>query len=43
MLMQTSDTDQIGHGMRFKMIAYTEGDHNWSCSFIMTMHRIRSA
>lgn len=41
--MQTADTDQIGHGMRFKMIAYTQGDHEWSISFIMTMHREHTA
>ncbi len=45
--LESSDTDQIGHGMRFKFTAETNvtssPDHDWHASFIMTMHREKSA
>jgi len=37
--MQTADTDQMGHGMRFRLCAETQGDHNWSVSMIFTLYR----
>jgi hypothetical protein len=43
--LDSSDTDQLGHGMRFKMIAETNGsvdDHEWSVACILCMHRQRS-
>jgi hypothetical protein len=41
----SSDTDQLGQGMRLKMIADTStsnGDHDWSIACIMCMHRART-
>ena len=42
-MMQSSDTDQIGHGMRFKISTTTNtlygGDRDWEASCIVTMHR----
>ena len=41
----SSDTDQMGQGMRLKMIADTNKsiqDHDWSVACIMCMHRFKS-
>jgi hypothetical protein len=41
----SSDTDQMGHGMRLKMTADTNNnvpDHNWSVACIMCLHREKS-
>lgn len=44
--LNSSDTDQMGHGMRLKMIADTNKetaqDHNWAIACIMCLHRERS-
>lgn len=46
--LNSSDTDQLGHGMRLKMIADTNttmsgvGDHDWSVACILCMHRERT-
>ena len=44
--LNSSDTDQMGHGMRLKMIGETNittsQDHNWSVACIMCLHRKRS-
>jgi hypothetical protein len=44
--LNSSDTDQIGNGMRLKVIADTNttisGDHTWSMASILCMHRARS-
>jgi hypothetical protein len=44
--LNSSDTDQMGHGMRLKMTAdtnkETSQDHNWSVACIMCMHREKS-
>ncbi len=43
--LNSSDTDQIGHGMRLKMTADTNDgvqDHAWSIACIMCLHRERS-
>lgn len=43
--LNSSDTDQLGHGMRLKMIADTNktvSDHDWSVACIMCLHRDRS-
>jgi hypothetical protein len=40
--LDSSDTDQMGHGMRIKMIADTNisvGDHKWAVACLMCMHR----
>jgi hypothetical protein len=44
MMMQSSDSDQIAHGMRFKLIAETYDDkgiddHDWQAACILTLHR----
>jgi hypothetical protein len=43
--LNSSDTDQLGHGMRLKMIADTNNavdDHDWSVACIMCLHRDHS-
>jgi hypothetical protein len=43
--LKTSDTEEIGQGMRIRATAttnMTEGDHDWSCACILTLHRQRS-
>lgn len=44
--LNSSDTDQVGSGMRLKVTADTNttiaGDHNWSMASILCMHRARS-
>jgi len=43
--MNSSDTDQFGHGMRLKMIAETNthsGEHAWYLGCTMCLHRDRS-
>jgi len=40
--LNSSDTDQMGHGMRLKMIADTNetvDDHKWGVACLMCMHR----
>jgi len=37
--LQTADCDQLGHGMRFRLKADTEGDHNWQVSMVFTLYR----
>lgn len=43
--LNSSDTDQMGHGMRLKMISKTNpnvDDHNWSLACLMCLHRDHS-
>ncbi len=43
--LNSSDTDQIGHGMRLKMLADTNNDvpdHDWFVACIMCLHRNKS-
>ena len=43
--LNSSDTDQLGQGMRLKMVADTNtsiADHNWSVACTMCLHRERS-
>jgi hypothetical protein len=41
--LNSSDTDQLGQGMRLKMIADTsEPDHDWSIACLMCLHRART-
>lgn len=43
--LNSSDTDQLGQGMRLKMIADTNNnvdDHEWSVACILCMHRSRT-
>jgi hypothetical protein len=43
--LNSSDTDQLGQGMRFKIIADTNDavpDHDWSVACIMCLHRDHS-
>ena len=43
--LNSSDTDQLGQGMRLKMIADTnksKQDHDWSVACIMCLHRDHS-
>jgi len=46
--LNSSDTDELGHGMRLKMIADTNttvsgiGDHDWSLAVTMCLHRKKS-
>jgi hypothetical protein len=40
--LNSSDTDQLGHGMRLKIVADTNNDvadHDWSVACIMCLHR----
>lgn len=40
--LNSSDTDQMGHGMRLKMVASTNGnvdDHTWGVACLMCLHR----
>jgi hypothetical protein len=43
MALDSSDTEQLGHGMRLKVIGRTNttliGDHDWSVTFILCFHR----
>lgn len=40
LMMQSADTARLGHGMRFKFLAYTYGvDHAWQMIGNLTMHR----
>lgn len=39
-ILNSSDTEQLGHGMRIKVTFTTVGDdHEWACSAILVMHR----
>ena len=43
--LNSSDTDQMGNGMRLKMIATTNtstGDHDWGVACTMCLHRAKS-
>jgi len=44
--LNSSDTDEIGHGMRLKMYAdtnvETQQDHNWQVACILCMHRAKT-
>lgn len=43
--LNSSDTDQLGQGMRLKMVADTNNnvdDHDWSVACILCMHRART-
>lgn len=41
--LQTSDIDQLGQGMRFKMYNHTHGtDHEWTVAAMITLHREKS-
>lgn len=43
--LNSSDTDQLGHGMRLKMLADTNNvvdDHDWSVACILCLHRART-
>ncbi len=43
MALNSSDTDQMGQGMRLKMHADTNGtDHEWSVACLMCLHRAKS-
>lgn len=49
MRLKTSDTEELGQGMRVKVIARThvdveggEPDHDWGAGGVLTMHRTRS-
>ena len=43
--IQSADVDEIGHGMRFKVICNTHtedvGDHNWYTAITLTMNRVK--
>lgn len=41
--MQSSDTDQLGNGIRLKIESVTNGDHEWSFAAMLTMHRKKTA
>ena len=46
MMMQTADVEEIGHGIRLKMVLRTntdETDHAWKAGFILAMNRIKTA
>ena len=40
--LQTADSQELGHGMRFKLSADTNGDHSWKVSFVATLYRERT-
>ena len=41
--LNSSDTDQIGHGMRLKLTAVTNSpDHEWKVACLMCLHRKKS-
>jgi len=43
--LNSSDTDEMGHGMRLKMSASTNpssADHNWAVACLMCLHRQKS-
>jgi hypothetical protein len=40
--LNSSDTDELGHGMRLKITGDTSDivdDHEWACAFILCLHR----
>lgn len=40
LMIQTSDADELGHGMRLRLTASTMlPDHAWKVTFLLTMHR----
>ena len=42
-MLQSSDTNEIGAGMRLKLRLYTTGtDHNWDAACGLTFHRERT-
>ncbi|MCK5603408.1 hypothetical protein KAR91_16100 [Candidatus Pacearchaeota archaeon] len=42
--LQSADADEIGHGMRFKIITETHGNnHHWDLACILTFHRERTS
>lgn len=47
-LLKTSDTEELGQGMRIRLTSHTsitgesEPDHEWSAGCVLTMHRTRS-
>jgi len=41
--LQSSDTQQFGHGMRMKLAFHTGGeDHDWGVSWVLTMYRAKT-
>lgn len=43
LMLQTADSSEIGHGMRFKISIKTNGqDHAWKAACILTLHRTRT-
>lgn len=44
--LKTSDTEELGQGMRVRATATTnisrDGDHDWSCACVLTLHRFKS-
>ena len=42
-MLQSSDSQELGHGMRLKLTGTMRGDHEWRLSCILTMHRARTA
>lgn len=45
--LNSSDTDELGHGMRLKMVADTNtstdiGDHDWAVACTMCLHRAKT-
>lgn len=44
--LNSSDTDQLGHGMRLKMVADVNttdfGDHDWRVACTLCLHRVKS-
>ena len=43
--LNSSDTDNLGHGMRLKLTSRTNQDvdpHAWSVAFMMCLHREKS-
>ena len=41
--MQTADADELGQGMRLRVIGVTtEPDHDWYCGCVLTMYRVRT-
>jgi len=40
--LQTADTQELGHGMRIRLSADTNGDHSWKVSFVATLYRNRT-
>lgn len=43
-MLQSSDSDELGHGMRIKVITETRApDHDWAVACVMTIYREKSA